>query len=126
LLVLANTKSKAQNPQPPVKKETVMPTKGTPVPKTEAADIFAKLGDIKGEAKSATPVVSKGANPAFLKGANPAVIKTNPTLKPAQSATNNQVAPRHTPPPANNQVAPRHTPPPANNQVAPRHTGPKH
>ena len=107
LLVLASIKSKAQSPQQPVKKETVKPTNGT-APKADAVEIFLKLDGIKGEANSASPTVAKGANPAFLKGASPTVAKgANPTLKGAQSATNQQVAPRHAPPPANNQVAPR-------------------
>lgn len=108
LLVLAGTRSKAQNPQQPVKKETVKPAGGT-APKADAVDVFLKLDGLKGEktasgVKGANTVVAKGVNPAFLKGASP-------IYKAAQPATNQQVAPR--PAPKNNQVASHN------------HTGPK-
>jgi hypothetical protein len=117
LLVLASTKSRAQNPQQAVKKETVKPTNGT-APKADAVEIFLKLDGVQGEGKGANPIVAKGVNPAFVKGANP-------IYKGAQSDTNNQVARRPIPPQPNNQVARHPTTAPAKNPPAPRPRGPK-
>lgn len=72
LLIFAGTKSKAQNPtQVPVKKETVKPASALKGEKTASG------------AKKVSFSFTKGAHPSF---------------KGAQSATNQQVAPRHTPP----------------------------
>jgi hypothetical protein len=96
LLILGSTKSKAQKPQQPVKKETVKPTSGA-APKAEAVDSYLEIDGVSSASKGTNPASLKGANPAFLKGAGP-------TIKPAQSVTKQQVAPRQKPSPVNKRV----------------------
>jgi hypothetical protein len=93
LLILGSTKSKAQKPQQPVKKETVKPTSGT-TPKTDAANTYLPLGGVKGETSAS---VVKGANPALIKGGNP-------TLKPWQSVPRQQAVSRQTPSAKNKKI----------------------
>lgn len=93
LLILGSTKSKAQKPQQPVKKETTKPASGT-TPKADAMDTYLKTDGASSAGRGTNAASLKGANPASLKGANP-------TLKPWQSVPKRQAAPSRTVSPAN-------------------------